>query len=217
MKDYQREFIDFALVHNVLRFGNFTLKSGRSSPYFFNTGLFNSGAKLAQLGRYYAQAIMDARIEFDMLYGPAYKGIPLACTTAIALAEHDSRDVPYCFNRKELKAHGEGGITVGAPLDGRVLIIDDVISAGTSVNESVRLIEAASARPAGVFLALNRQERGSGQCSAISEIERRHCMKVHSIIALDDLMKHLEQTPGMQHKLQRMREYAERYGELRVS
>ncbi|OGI39609.1 MAG: orotate phosphoribosyltransferase, partial [Candidatus Muproteobacteria bacterium RBG_16_64_10] len=162
MKDYQREFLDFAVECQALRFGEFTLKSGRVSPYFFNTGLFNTGAKLARLGRFYARAIRDSGVAFDMLFGPAYKGVPLACATAMALAESGDRDVPYAFNRKEAKKYGEGGVVVGHPLTGRVLIIDDVISAGTSVRESVEIILAAGAVPAGVAIAIDRQERGEG-------------------------------------------------------
>jgi len=163
MQTYQQEFLDFAIDVGVLRFGEFTLKSGRISPYFFNSGLFDTGASLARLGRYYAQAIINSGIEFEMIYGPAYKGIPLAASLAIALADKHDRDVPYCFNRKEAKDHGEGGLIVGAPLKGRVLIIDDVISAGTSVRESVDIIRAAGATPAGVIIALDRQERGGAR------------------------------------------------------
>ncbi|MEW8211242.1 MAG: orotate phosphoribosyltransferase, partial [Candidatus Thiodiazotropha taylori] len=171
MQDYQREFLDFALDVEVLRFGEFTLKSGRVSPYFFNAGLFNTGASLARLGRYYAQAIVDSGIEFDVLYGPAYKGIPLAAVTAAALYDQHGLDLPYAFNRKEAKDHGEGGVIVGHPLEGRIIIIDDVISAGTSVRESVEIIKHEQATPAGVVIALDRQERGQGERSAIQEVE----------------------------------------------
>ena len=157
MKSFQREFLDAAVACEALRFGSFTLKSGRVSPYFFNSGLFDTGDRLARLGRFYAAAIVDSKIEFDMLYGPAYKGIPLASAAAIALAEHHHHDVPYAFNRKEAKDHGEGGTTIGAPLLGRILIIDDVISAGTSVRESINVITRAGAKPAGVAIALDRQ------------------------------------------------------------
>uniref|UniRef100_UPI003D2D6D37 orotate phosphoribosyltransferase n=1 Tax=Methylophaga lonarensis TaxID=999151 RepID=UPI003D2D6D37 len=191
MKAYQQQFIDFALSTGVLRFGQFTLKSGRISPYFFNSGLFNSGASLARLGRFYAQTIVESGIAFDVLFGPAYKGIPLASTTAVALADHHQRDVPYVFNRKEAKDHGEGGQLVGAPLNGKVLIIDDVISAGTSVRESVEIIRAAGAEPAGVVIALDRQERGKGQMSAIQEVEQQHGIPVISIISLNDLLSYL--------------------------
>ncbi|MGD8429808.1 MAG: orotate phosphoribosyltransferase, partial [Ectothiorhodospiraceae bacterium] len=173
MLTYQRQFIQFALDRGVLRFGDFTLKSGRRSPYFFNAGLFNSGGALARLGEYYARAVMDAGVEFDMLFGPAYKGIPLAAATAIALSEHFQRDVPYAFNRKEAKDHGEGGNVVGAPLAGRVLVVDDVISAGTSVGESQEIIRASGAEMAGVLIALDRQERGAGERSAVQEVEAR--------------------------------------------
>ncbi len=192
MKDYQREFLDFCLATGVLRFGEFTLKSGRVSPYFFNAGLFNTGRSLARLGWFYAQAIRHAGVEFDMLYGPAYKGIPLACTTAIALAEHFDRDLPYAFNRKEAKKHAEGGIIVGHPLQGRVLIIDDVISAGLSVGESVEIIRQSTATPAGVVIALNRQERGVGQLSAVQEIEQKFGFGVVSIVDLDTLLHYLQ-------------------------
>ncbi len=192
IKDYQREFLDFCLATGVLRFGEFTLKSGRVSPYFFNAGLFNTGRSLARLGWFYAQAIRHAGIEFDMLYGPAYKGIPLACGTAMTLAEHFDRDVPYAFNRKEVKQHAEGGIIVGHSLQGRVLIIDDVISAGTSVRESVEIIRTAGAVPAGVAIALDRQERGSGVQSAVQEVEQAYALRVISIANLDILLHYLE-------------------------
>ena len=172
MLTYQKEFLDFAIAAEVLRFGQFTLKSGRISPYFFNTGLFNTGDRLARLGRFYAQAIRHSGLVFDMLYGPAYKGIPLACTTAIALADQHGRDVPYAFNRKEAKKHAEGGIVVGAPLTGRVLIVDDVISAGLSVGESVDIIHRSGATPAGVVIALDRRERGGAISSAVKEVEQ---------------------------------------------
>jgi orotate phosphoribosyltransferase len=172
MKDYQHDFIDFAISAGVLRFGDFTLKSGRTSPYFFNAGLFNTGEHLARLGRCYAQAISDSGIEFDVLFGPAYKGIPLAAAASIALADHHQRNVPWCFNRKEAKDHGEGGNLVGAGLDGRILVIDDVITAGTAIRESVEIIQAAGASLAGVVIALDRQERGTGQQSAI---QRGNC------------------------------------------
>jgi orotate phosphoribosyltransferase len=194
MQDYQKEFLDFAIDVGVLRFGEFTLKSGRISPYFFNSGLFNTGSSLARLGRYYAQAVVESGIEFDMIYGPAYKGIPLASTLAIALADHHDRDVPYCFNRKETKTHGEGGIIVGAELQGRVLIIDDVISAGTSVRESVDIINIAGASTAGVVIALDRQERGQGETSAIQEVEKDYGLDVANIVCLDNLVEYLEST-----------------------
>ncbi len=212
MQDYQREFLDFAIDVGVLRFGEFTLKSGRLSPYFFNSGLFNTGSSLARLGRYYAQAVMDSGIEFDMIYGPAYKGIPLAAALAIALADHHTRDLPYAFNRKEAKDHGEGGIIVGAPLSGRVLIIDDVISAGTSVRESVDIIHASGATPAGVVIALDRQERGQGETSAIQEVEHDYGLKVASIVQLASLVDYLDKSTDMAGYLAAIRAYREQYG-----
>lgn len=213
MQDYQQEFIQFALENGVLRFGEFTLKSGRLSPYFFNTGLFNTGEKLARLGAYYAQTIVDSGIEFDMIYGPAYKGIPLASATAVALAEKHGRDVPYVFNRKEVKDHGEGGMTLGAPIQGNVLIIDDVISAGTSVNESFEIIKQAGAETAGVVISLNRQERGKGERSAIQEIQQNLNIPVSSIISLDDLITHLEGSAELNDVLDRVLAYRAEYGE----
>ncbi len=212
MKDYQREFLDFCLTTGVLRFGEFTLKSGRVSPYFFNAGLFNSGKSLARLGWFYAQAIHHAGIEFDMLYGPAYKGIPLACSTAIALAEHFGRDVPYAFNRKEAKQHAEGGIVVGHPLQGRVLIIDDVISAGISVGESAEIIRQAAATPAGVVIALNRQERGTGTLSAVAEAEQEWNLRVSSIATLDTLVAYLGEQRESRNHLLAIEAYRAQYG-----
>jgi orotate phosphoribosyltransferase len=212
MQDYQREFLDFAIAIGVLRFGEFTLKSGRQSPYFFNSGLFNTGASLARLGRYYASAVAASPIGFDMIYGPAYKGIPLAASLAIALADHHGRDVPYCFNRKEAKDHGEGGVIVGAPLKGRVLIIDDVISAGTSVRESVSTIRAAGATPAGVVIALDRQERGQGDTSAIQEVQRDYGLTVASIVNLDHLVSYLGAHPEQATALAAIRRYRAQYG-----
>ncbi|MEX1994341.1 MAG: orotate phosphoribosyltransferase [Steroidobacteraceae bacterium] len=192
MRPHQKEFIELILARGVLRFGEFTLKSGRPSPYFFNAGLINDGVSLARLGAAYAQAIVEAATAFDMLFGPAYKGIPLATATAIALAEHQRRNVPVAFNRKEAKAHGEGGALIGAPLEGRVLIVDDVITAGTAIRESVNLIRAAGARPAGVVLALDRQERGQGTRSAVQEVQAVFSIPVVKIINLDDLIEYLE-------------------------
>lgn len=212
MQDYQHEFLDFAISIDVLRFGEFTLKSGRISPYFFNSGLFNSGASLARLGQYYAQAIEKSGIAYDMLFGPAYKGIPLVAAVSIALAEKHGRDVPYAFNRKEAKDHGEGGITVGAPLKGRALIVDDVISAGTSVRESVAIIEKAGAVPAGVAIALDRQERGKGETSAIQEVEKQFGLKVVNIVCLADLVEYLQARPGMQSHLEKIQAYRQQYG-----
>jgi orotate phosphoribosyltransferase len=207
MLSYQRDFLEFALAQNVLRFGNFTLKSGRQSPYFFNAGLFNTGSALAQLGRFYAAAIQESGIDFDMLFGPAYKGIPLVTATAIALSVQHQRDVPYCFNRKEVKDHGEGGVIVGTALAGRVLLIDDVISAGTAIREAVQLIEAAGAQLAGVVIALNRQERGQSALSAVEEVEQRYGIPVVSIINLDHLISYLELKPEQQETLEAIRSY----------
>ncbi len=212
MHDYQRDFLRFAIASDVLRFGRFTLKSGRESPYFFNAGLFASGGALARLGRSYAAAIVDSGIGFDMLFGPAYKGIPLAAATAVALADHHSRDVPYAFDRKEAKDHGEGGVIVGAPLAGRVLIIDDVISAGTSVRASLELIEAAGATPAGVAIALDRQERGTGALSAVQQVEREYGLPVAAIVRLDQLVEFLADDPAMAEPLEAIRAYRTRYG-----
>jgi orotate phosphoribosyltransferase len=212
MHDYQREFLDFAIDRGVLRFGEFTLKSGRTSPYFFNAGLFNSGHALARLGRYYAQAIVTSGIGFDMLFGPAYKGIPLAATTAIALADQHDLDLPWCFNRKEAKDHGEGGNTVGATLTGRVLIIDDVITAGTAIGESVALLRTYTAQAAGVVIALDRQERGQGELSAIQEVERLYSMPVLSIVGLNDLLEYLRERPNYSQPLAAIRAYRARYG-----
>lgn len=212
MKPYQRQFIEFALNKQVLKFGEFTLKSGRTSPYFFNAGLFNTGRDLALLGRFYAAALMDSGIDFDLLFGPAYKGIPIATTTAVALAEHHERDVPYCFNRKEAKDHGEGGNLVGSTLQGRVMLVDDVITAGTAIRESMEIIAANSATLAGVLISLDRQERGRGEISAIQEVERDYHCKVISIITLKDLIAYLEEKPEMAANLAAVQEYRDEYG-----
>lgn len=212
MHDYQREFLDFAIERGVLRFGEFTLKSGRTSPYFFNTGLFDTGGALARLGRFYAQTIVDSKLEFDMLFGPAYKGIPLATAVGVALADHHARDLPYCFNRKEAKDHGEGGTLVGAPLKGRVLIVDDVITAGTAIRESMEIIQAAGAACAGVAISLDRQERGKGELSAIQEVERDYGLSVMSIAKLGDLVEYLEGREGMDAELAAVRAYRSEYG-----
>ncbi|HEC06421.1 MAG TPA: orotate phosphoribosyltransferase [Thiolapillus brandeum] len=212
MQDYQKEFLDFALDVGVLRFGEFTLKSGRLSPYFFNAGLFNTGAALARLGKYYAQTIMDSGIAFDVLYGPAYKGIPLAAVTAAALYDQHGRDVAYAFNRKEAKDHGEGGVIVGHALEGRVLIIDDVISAGTSVRESMDIIAQLGANAAGVVIALDRQEKGQGELSAIQEVERDYNIPVAGIVKLQDLVSFLEEKGNAPDQLQAIRDYREKYG-----
>jgi orotate phosphoribosyltransferase len=212
MQDYQREFLDFAIELGVLRFGEFTLKSGRISPYFFNVGLFNSGRALAHLGRYYAQAIVTSDLAFDMLFGPAYKGIPLVTATAIALADHHDRDLPWCFNRKESKDHGEGGHIVGAPLTGRVLIIDDVITAGTAIRESMNLLRVHNAQATGVVIALDRQERGHGELSAIQEVERLYGIPVVSIVRLDDLLVYLTEKPEFSQLSAAIRAYRESFG-----
>jgi orotate phosphoribosyltransferase len=212
MQSYQKDFLDFALDVGVLRFGRFTLKSGRVSPYFFNAGLFNSGSSLARLGKFYAQAIVDSGIRFDVLYGPAYKGIPLAAVTAAALYDQHGIDIPYAFNRKEAKDHGEGGITVGAPLCGRVLIVDDVISAGTSTRESVQIIDAAGARAVAVAISLDRQERGPGAQSAIQEIRAALGLEVISIATLSQLIAYLDGHSGLGEQAPRLAAYRERYG-----
>jgi orotate phosphoribosyltransferase len=212
MKPYQQNFIEFALQSGVLRFGSFTLKSGRISPYFFNSGLFNTGGSLAKLGQFYAQAITESELNFDLLFGPAYKGIPLASTTVVALAEHHQRDVPYVFNRKEAKDHGEGGQLVGAELKGKVLIIDDVISAGTSVRESVDIIKTQGASPAGVIIALDRQEKGQTSHSAIQQVEIDHQIPVISIICLADLLNYLKGNPELSQHLSAVEAYRQRYG-----
>ncbi len=212
MYDYQREFLEFAIAENVLRFGNFTLKSGRQSPYFFNVGLFNTGQALSQLGRFYAIAIQRSGIDFNVLFGPAYKGIPLATAAAIALAEHHHRHIPYCFNRKEVKDHGEGGNIVGAPLTGKALIIDDVISAGTAIREAVQIIQAEGAQLAGVIVALNRQEKGKTALSAIEEVKQTYGVPVINIVSLDDLVSYLEQQPDKQETLTAIQAYREQYG-----
>jgi orotate phosphoribosyltransferase len=212
MQAYQRDFIRFAIERGVLRFGQFTLKSGRISPYFFNAGLFDSGLALAQLGRFYASAVMDSGIDFDVLFGPAYKGIPLAATTAVALAEHHQRDVPWCFNRKEAKDHGEGGTLVGAPLAGRVLIIDDVITAGTAIREVMQIIQAQGAQATGVLIALNRQERGKGELSAIQEVERDYGMPVVSIVSLEQVLEYLAEDAELKQYLPAVQAYRAEYG-----
>ncbi|WP_248748462.1 orotate phosphoribosyltransferase [Pseudomonas sp. MWU15-20650] len=213
MQAYQRDFIRFAIDRGVLRFGEFTLKSGRTSPYFFNAGLFNSGSALAQLGRFYAAAIVESGIPFDVLFGPAYKGIPLAAATAVALAEHHGKDLPWCFNRKEAKAHGEGGSLVGAPLKGEVLIIDDVITAGTAIREVMQIIASQDgAKAAGVLIALNRQERGNGELSAIQEVERDFGIPVVSIVSLNQVLQFLEDDPQLKQHLPAVKAYREQFG-----
>jgi orotate phosphoribosyltransferase len=211
MFNFRQDFIRFAVQQKVLCFGEFQTKAGRLSPYFFNAGLFNDGAALRNLSQFYAQAILSSEVPFDMLFGPAYKGIPLAAGAAIALAEQ-GRNVPYCYNRKEAKDHGEGGTTVGAALQGRVLIIDDVISAGTSVRESIDLIRAAGAEPCGVVIALDRMERGLGELSAVQEVQRNYGIPVVSIATLDDLLDYLQGEAGTVQNLATVQSYRDRYG-----
>jgi orotate phosphoribosyltransferase len=212
IKAYQHEFIEFAIEAGVLRFGDFTLKSGRVSPYFFNAGLFNTGEHLARLGRFYAQAIVESGIRFDILFGPAYKGIPLAAAAGIALADHHDRSVPWCFNRKETKDHGEGGNLVGAGLTGRVLIVDDVITAGTAIRESVDIIQAAGAAPAGVVIALDRQERGRDARSAIQEVEETLGIRVISIVKLEHLVQYLLDRGDRARDVEKILAYRTEYG-----
>jgi orotate phosphoribosyltransferase len=208
---FRGEFVAFAVEKGVLLFGEFTTKAGRRSPYFFNAGLFNDGESLRRLGRFYAQALRASGLAFDVLFGPAYKGIPLAATTAVALAEF-GRNVPFAFNRKEIKDHGEGGNVIGAPLRGEVLIIDDVISAGTSVRESVELIRAAGARPAGVVIAVDRQERGQGDLSAAQEVQHLYGIPVLSICSLDDIVQYLSNREDLAQHLRSVQAYRQRYG-----
>ena len=212
MENYQRDFIELAIKHQALGFGEFTLKSGRVSPYFFNAGKFQTGRALAELGRCYAAALMASGVEVDLIFGPAYKGIPLATTTAVALADHHDRDLPYAFNRKEAKDHGEGGSLVGAPLDGRVLIVDDVITAGTAVGESMELIRSAGAEPAGVLIGLNRQERGKGSLSAIQEVEQQYGIPVISIVNLDDVVAYLKADKARPEVVAAIEAYRAEYG-----
>lgn len=213
MHSYQAEFIDLARQHDVLKFGEFTLKSGRISPYFFNAGAFSSGRALATLGRCYARSIMESGLAFDVLLGPAYKGIPLVAATAVALAEGHGLDIPFVYNRKEAKSHGEGGILVGAPLQGRVLVIDDVITAGTAVREVIAMIEANGAKLAGVAIGLDRQERGEGDLSAIQEIEQAYDVPVLSIIQMGHIIDYLgEQGGDTPEALAAMEAYRDQYG-----
>ncbi len=212
MQDYQTDFLRLAVDCGVLRFGEFTLKSGRISPYFFNAGLFNTGRALAALGRHYAQTIVDSGIEFDLLFGPAYKGIPLAAVTAAALADHHDLDVPYAFNRKEAKGHGEGGTIVGAELSGRALIIDDVMTAGTAIREAVQLIHTAGADIAGIVIALDRGERGQGTLSAVQEAGQSLGVPVASIAHLDDLIEFISKDALLAPHLDAVRTYRKRYG-----
>ena len=212
MENYKQQFIEFALARQVLKFGEFTLKSGRVSPYFFNAGLFNQGADLARLGEFYAAALQDAGLQYDMIFGPAYKGIPIATALSIALFNRFDINKPVCFNRKETKDHGEGGNLIGSPLRGKVLLVDDVITAGTAIRESMQIIQANDAQLSAVLIALNRQERGNGELSAIQEVERDYQCDVLSIIDFADLMAFIETQPEYQQYLQAMHAYREQYG-----
>ncbi|MFZ7174108.1 orotate phosphoribosyltransferase [[Pasteurella] aerogenes] len=212
MQNYKIEFIKFALSRHVLRFGEFTLKSGRVSPYFFNAGLFNTSADLARLGEFYASAIEDSQLNYDMIFGPAYKGIPIGTTVAVVLFNRYQRNIPVCFNRKEAKDHGEGGNLIGSPLQGNVLLVDDVITAGTAIREAMDLIATNQAKLSAVVIALNRKERGKGELSAIQEVERDYQCQVLSIIDLDDLMHFIEQDEQYRQYLPAMRDYREKYG-----
>ena len=212
MEQYKRDFIEFALSRNVLKFGEFTLKSGRKSPYFFNAGLFNTGAGLARLGEFYAAAIQASAVDFDVVFGPAYKGIPIGTSVSVALFNRYGIDKPVCFNRKEVKDHGEGGNLIGSPLQGKILLVDDVITAGTAIRESMELISTNQAELAAVLIALNRKERGKGELSAIQEVERDYQCQVLSIIDLDDLMQFIEQDPRYSSHLPEMRAYRAEFG-----
>jgi orotate phosphoribosyltransferase len=211
MTDFRHQFIEFAIAQQVLRFGEFITKAGRKTPYFFNTGLFDDGDSLRKLGQFYAKAILESGLQFDMLFGPAYKGIPLVASIAIALSEA-GRNVPFSFNRKEAKDHGEGGTIVGASLKGKVLIVDDVISAGTSIRESVEIIRVNGATPCGVFIALDRQERGLGALSAVQEVERNYSIPVRSIASLGILIEYLREQPEMSQNLIEIQQYQREYG-----
>lgn len=212
MKQYQQAFLEFAIAQGVLKFGEYTLKSGRVSPYFFNAGLFQSGSALAQLGRFYAQAIVDSGLEFDVLFGPAYKGIPLVAATAMALYEHHGKDYPYAFNRKEAKAHGEGGTIVGAQLQGRVLVVDDVITAGTAIRESAEIVAGQGATLAGVAISLDRQERGTGTQSAVQEVEALYGIHVISIVGLGEVINHVGDKLNDPELLAKVQTYRSQYG-----
>ena len=212
MQAYQQAFLDFAISQGVLKFGEFTLKSGRVSPYFFNAGLFQTGSALSQLGKFYAQAIVESGLQFDMLFGPAYKGIPLAAATAIALYEQYGRDYPYAFNRKEAKDHGEGGTIVGAALQGRVLVIDDVMTAGTAIREAANIVANQGAELAGVAIALDRQERGTGEQSAVQEVQSRYSVPVINIVSLQEISTHIQQSTADAALLARIQAYRQQYG-----
>lgn len=212
MQSHQKQFIELAIARQALNFGDFTLKSGRNSPYFFNAGLFSTGAALAELGRCYASAIVESGVQFDMLFGPAYKGIPLAAATAVALSSHYQLDVPYAYNRKEAKDHGEGGTIVGAELTGKILIIDDVITAGTAVREVITIIEDNGAEVAGVVIGLNRQERGNGELSAIQEVERDYKVRVISIVDLSQIVDYLSDQEDQIENVAKIEAYRKQYG-----
>lgn len=212
MQTYQREFIEFALSRGVLKFGEFTLKSGRISPYFFNAGLFKTGGDLAKLGQFYAAALQNSAVKYDLLFGPAYKGIPIATATAVALADKYDQDIPYCFNRKEKKDHGEGGQLVGSELTGDVMLVDDVITAGTAIRESMEIIQAQGANLSGVLIALDRQEKGKAELSAIQEVERDFETQVISIISLTDLIEYLKQAGDKTQELEKVEAYRQAYG-----
>ena len=212
MKQYQQDFISFAISRGVLKFGEFTLKSGRTSPYFFNAGLFNHGADLAKLGRFYAAALQDSAVSYDVLFGPAYKGIPIATAAAIALYDTYQKDVPYCFNRKEKKDHGEGGNLVGSALQGKVMLVDDVITAGTAIRESMEIVHANNAELAGVLIALDRQEKGQGELSAIQEVEKDFGTQVISIVKLNDVIEYLKDSPELAEHLEAVTAYRAKYG-----
>jgi orotate phosphoribosyltransferase len=209
---YQQAFLDFAISQGVLKFGEFTLKSGRISPYFFNAGLFQTGSALSQLGKFYAQAIVESGVQFDMLFGPAYKGIPLAAATTIALYEQYGRDYPYAFNRKEAKDHGEGGTIVGAALQGRILVIDDVMTAGTAIREAANIVANQGAELAGVAIALDRQERGTGEQSAVQEVQSRYAVPVINIVSLQEISTHIQQSTTDAALLARIQAYRQQYG-----
>lgn len=212
MKAYQKEFIEFAIERGVLKFGEFTLKSGRTSPYFFNAGLFNKGSDLARLGRFYAAALVDSGINFDVLFGPAYKGIPIATATAVALYDHHQQDTPYCFNRKEKKDHGEGGNLVGSALEGKVMLVDDVITAGTAIREAMEIVETNGAELSGVLIALDRQEKGKGELSAIQEVERDFNAQVVSIVSLNDVINFLKDDDTFNEYLPKVEAYRAEFG-----
>ena len=212
MTNYQQEFLNFAIANDVLKFGEFTLKSGRKSPYFFNFGLFQTGAALSKLGDYYAQAIIDSDIEFDMLFGPAYKGIPLVSVIAATLYDKHGRDYPYAYNRKEVKDHGEGGNIVGAPLEGKVLVIDDLISAGTAIREAASIVSDNGATLAGIAICIDRQEKGQGETSAVQEVENEYGISVANIIGLNNVIQHIENVVDDSDLLERIKTYREKYG-----